>query len=95
MSRMFNWNGPLQSVIEGAIGIGDWATRRAENRRVGFREDAVSIGTLSTALNTEARIAALQGVDRFKQEGDVTWCIGAAGVDVFCPADANLFSNAL
>eukprot|EP00971_Amphidinium_carterae_P092001 1821348-Amphidinium_carterae.1 len=96
MSRVFKWHTSLLATVEAAIqGGANWTYQRLAHARDGIREDAVSLGTFSTALSTEARILALQLEEQFAREGDLTFCAADGAFGASCPEDARLPSVAL
>eukprot|EP00971_Amphidinium_carterae_P349458 6491026-Amphidinium_carterae.1 len=96
MSRVFKWNTPLLATVEAAIrGGANWTYHRLAHVSEGIREDAVSLGTFSTALSIEARILALQLEEQFAREGDFTFCAAAGAFRASCPEDASLPSAEL
>jgi len=94
MSRIMQWNQPLLDTVEAAINITNWTQLRRAKEEVGFREDAVGLGTFSARVSTMARISALRYRDRFVEEGDITFCPGIAGIAAACPSNATLPSPA-
>mmetsp|Transcript_17672 Transcript_17672/g.40956 ORF Transcript_17672/g.40956 Transcript_17672/m.40956 type:complete len:1433 (+) Transcript_17672:77-4375(+) len=92
MSRIFRWTQPLLATVRGALGLANWTHERTANTQAGFMDDAVSLGTFSTGMSTNARTIAEQTRERFEVEGEFTFCVGATGVAAFCPEDANLNS---
>mmetsp|Transcript_55619 Transcript_55619/g.130204 ORF Transcript_55619/g.130204 Transcript_55619/m.130204 type:complete len:1444 (+) Transcript_55619:60-4391(+) len=96
MSRLFRWHTPLLATVEAAIlGGANWTYHRTVHANEGIREDAVGLGTFSTALSTEARILALQLEEKFAKEGDFTFCVETGAFKASCPEDARLSSAEL
>mmetsp|Transcript_57727 Transcript_57727/g.137381 ORF Transcript_57727/g.137381 Transcript_57727/m.137381 type:complete len:1425 (+) Transcript_57727:75-4349(+) len=94
MSRVRQWNAPLLATMEAAAGVREWALHKDDNANVGFAENAVTLGTFSSRVSLEARVKALQEMERFTNHADTTFCVpdGQTGIRAFCPRDANISS---